>query len=532
MNYALFYQVNGKSIAYPLHAGRNTLGSQQKTCDVIVNIDGVSRSHAAIDLDADRVRIVDLHSKNGTYVNGARVQEQTLHIGDAIVLGPLEFRFDAEMVSLPVTLNNSSKLNEADLSWSQAITSLDKTPRQGNGRSRLFNALLELGAFLVTDEVSADIYRACLKQVARMFRFRRACLVVLNDGGAPEVRSCYPADCTADELSVSRTMIDTVVREHRPLLVRDAGLQSLTDSVVFNGIRSALVVPLFHGNEVLGALYMDHEMGHAYEERHLERLQLMGNLVAAKLAQAVTQKAMRGAAYIQSSMLCRVPVQPPGLQVAFHLEPSAEVGGDLYETLALPDGRYLYALGDVSGHHLDAALVMSNVMATMRALTPRAQSPLQLVEDIQELITGRLPQNGYLTLFLGFFDPKTQQFDYVNAGHDPPILFLPDVDGAPAVELSSTGPPIGMQLPLPLEASRVQLPKGALLCAWSDGIFEAARPGMQPEQFSRERLVQLLTKVREEPVHEIVASVFSELKAFLGDTHIRDDCTMLVLRRS
>ena len=534
MDYALYGKVAGETVSYPLHPGRNTLGRQLQA-DVTLDLEGISRSHAAIDVDSKKIRIVDLHSKNGTFVNGARVQQQTLHVGDTVSLGPLTFLLDNGLLDNGVachtaTIETYSQFATAEPGFFQAPDSLEETPRTVDGRSRLFNTLVEFGAFLVGGDDDADIYCLCLKQVARLFKFRRACLVVLSDGGTPEIRSCYPISPTLDELDVSRTMIDTVVREHRSLLVRNSRDQY--ESAVFNGILSAVVVPLFDGQEVFGVLYIDHDKEHAFDERHVQRLQLMGNLVATKISQTATQKEMRGAAYIQASMLCKVPAQPPGVQVAFRLEPSAAVGGDLYETLALTDGRYLYALGDVSGHQFDAALTMANVMATMRALAPLAQSPLQLAEDIQRLVSGHLPQNGFVTLFLGFYDPQTQQFDYVNAGHDPPVLFFPEVAGAAAVQLDATGPPLGMQIPVPLEAARVELPAGALLCAWSDGIVEAARPGMHSEQFSRERLMQLLIELRERPVKDIVDRVFSELKQFLGDTHIRDDCTMLVLRRS
>jgi sigma-B regulation protein RsbU (phosphoserine phosphatase) len=530
MLYTLSQDVDGKRVSYPLHTGRNTIGSLSRSSDITLHIEGVSRSHAAIDIREDGVRIIDLNSKNGTFVNGQRVDEHVLHVGDTIHLGAARLRFDngsGRHAGDPAVRPNAQTAG-LDVSYSLA-ESVD-TPTPGRARGRVFNTMLELGGFLVSDEDSEDVYCDCLKHVANLFRFRRACLIVLNDGGTPDIRSCYPSSLDLDDLDISLSMIEEIVREHRPLLVGGAQGRSLSESAVFKGIRSAVAVPLFHGTQVLGALYLDHHRDSAYEERHLQRLQLLGNLIAAKISQSVEVKAMRSAAEIQSSMLCKVPARPPCLQVGFRLEPSAAVGGDLYETLELPDGRYLYAIGDVSGHHYDAALAMSNILSTMRALAPLAQSPLQLVEDVERLIRGCLPRGGFVTLFVGFFDPQTRAFHYVNAGHDPPVLFLPDVEGAPFRQLDSTGPLIGMDIPVPLEAAHIELPAGAMLCAWSDGVFEAARPGVDPEQFSRERLIDLLSRLRNEPVDTIIDKVFAELRRFLGDARIRDDCTMLVLR--
>ena len=149
-------------------------------------------------------------------------------------------------------------------------------------------------------------------------------------------------------------------------------------------------MPLFE-NEEIGVLYLDQDdRRRAFEERHMRRLQLLGNLVAAKLTQARTRNEMQLAGFIQGSLLPRNAPPPQGYEVTFHLDPFELVGGDFYDVRALPNERYLIALGDVVGHGVPAALIMSNTLATLRALAPLARTPLALVERTTHLLREQL----------------------------------------------------------------------------------------------------------------------------------------------
>jgi sigma-B regulation protein RsbU (phosphoserine phosphatase) len=255
----------------------------------------------------------------------------------------------------------------------------------------------------------------------------------------------------------------------------------------------------------------------------------VANLVAAKLASARTRNEIEWAAYIQRTLLESTPPRPPGYDVAVRLVPCEAVGGDLYETLELPDGRFLYALGDIVGKGVGAALLMTNVLATLRALARTTRAPLQLAGEMQQSLDPQLGPHGFVTLFLGILDGRTHRLDYVNAGHEPPVLFAPGHDAQP---LAATGPPVGMRIPVPLGADTVELAPGATLCVWSDGITEAVRVGTRPlEDFGRARTLARLEALRDAAAETIVADLFASVDAFVGGRHAQDDRTMLVLRR-
>ena len=547
MGYRLIGTHGGKSLSFLLVPGPNRLGRATTHADHVLPSEAVSRKHAQIDLDGDRIEIRDLDSHNGTFVNGVGVATRRLGVGDCVRLADVELvlRREEPDASEPLTADRTDPLlvpldsldsgrsqpsfkSDAQLDSAKLIWSPQDTISHGSEKSSILETLVDLAQFLVRDEGEEDVCTSCLQRVAGLFDFRLACLLEMNAAGEMEVRCHTPAKMAPD-LEISRSMVDAVVREGKALLVR-ADEVSLWKTAYPRGIRSAIVAPLMQNTEVLGALYLDHDDPlRSFDKRHLRRLQLLADLVAAKLARMRSRKEFELAGLIQRQLLGTHLRHPEGYEVAVRLEPSEMVGGDLYDTLELPDGRYLYALGDIVGHGMGAALLMSNVLASLRALARHASSSLQLADELQRVLSEQLAPHGFVTMFLGFLDPRTHRFDFVNAGHEPAVLLAP---GMPLQELKSTGPPLGMPIGVPLSSAEVELPPGAALCSWSDGIPESYRVGTRPPQdFTRERILQRLEEWRDEPASAIVALLFDEVDAFVGNHPAQDDRTMLVLRR-
>jgi len=278
-------------------------------------------------------------------------------------------------------------------------------------------------------------------------------------------------------------------------------------------------------------LYLDRDDPRSpFQERHRDRLQLLADLVAAKIAQTRVRHEMEWAGHIERTLLCSDFNPPPGYDVACRLEPCVEVGGDFYEAQPLPDGRYLIALGDIAGHGVGAALLMSTILASIRALALDAKSPLSLAKRLTRLVDAQVQPQGFLTLFIGFLEPDTHTMRYVSAGHEPPALLVP---GQEAASIESTGPPIGMHIPVLLEERVFSLPPGTLFCLWSDGIPEALRRCAKPPvAFSRERVLEDLEELRERPPEEIVRRMFGQVDVFVNCARAQDDRTMVVLKRS
>jgi sigma-B regulation protein RsbU (phosphoserine phosphatase) len=363
-----------------------------------------------------------------------------------------------------------------------------------------------------------------------VFQFRSACLFLLDEAGLPELRCAHGAQTGGSSPDYSHSMVEAVVNERKPLLVHDTRhLDAPWESARLKGIRSAVAVPMMRDEEILGVIYLDQgDSSQPFNRRHLEELQILANLAAAKLHHCQSRIEMHAAAQIQRHMLRDRPMGPARFDVATRLQPCKLVGGDFYETLCLPGGRYLYALGDVAGKGVAAALIMAETLATLRAVAGSHDSPLPLMQELQGMLAERLSPRSFVTLFLGVLDPASRRFEYVNAGHEPGVLLQ---RGHPVEWLESTAPPVGMQLPVPMESAWTRVPAGGFLGLWSDGITEAIRTqDRAPELFGRERLLQCLEGVQGAPAMDVVAAVFQEIDAFTGDTHAQDDRTFLALQ--
>src|SRR5262245_49763576 len=449
MGYWLVGIHHGREIRVPLGEGTNRIGKSSQRATIVIEGGTISRLHAQIVVRGSCLEIQDLHSHNGTFVNGARVISQVIHPGDEIVLGDAHLTLMDDAHPAPARFRSHDASPDLAVTWSEySQLTLDTLRRSQRGR--FLRTVAELGEFLVRGDGPEEACGRGLELVSPLFRFRLACLLVLNEAGEPEARCAYPCDLRVADLQVSRCLVESVIQTGRSVLVQDAAHEpDLSQSVRLKGICSALVVPLMRDARVIGILYMDqNDPRRAFHKRHLWRAELLANLLAAKLTQARDLHEMRWAALLQSAFLGE-PRCPEGYEAAARLVPSALVGGDLYETLELPDGRYLYALGDVSGHGVGAALVMANALATLRALAPSVGTPLELAEQLRRLLAPRLAPHGFLTLFLGFLDPFRHRLDYVSAGHELPVLLAA---GSSPRRLESTGPPIGMDLGIGLEA--------------------------------------------------------------------------------
>src|SRR5260370_27300601 len=109
----------------------------------------------------------------------------------------------------------------------------------------------------------------------------------------------------------------------------------------------------------------------------------------------------------------------PGLEYSGHCRPAREVGGDYYDFLELPDGRFGIAVGDVSGKGVGAALMMASLEASLRALACVVQDPADLMGRVNTLVLQASSADRYATLFYAQYDPANRRLTYVNAGHNP-----------------------------------------------------------------------------------------------------------------
>lgn len=218
-----------------------------------------------------------------------------------------------------------------------------------------------------------------------------------------------------------------------------------------------------------------------------------------------------------------------GLDYAGHCRPALGVGGDYYDFLALPKGNLGVAIGDVSGKGIAAALMMASLQASLRSEATRAPENLAAaVGSINRLVYEASSSNRYATFFYGQYDPVSGRFDYVNAGHNPPMVFHGTGESMTVTRLEPGGTVIGLLEDAAYEQGSVILRPGDVLVAFTDGISEAMN--LADEEWGEERLLATVCAHRQACSRELLDRLFDDATRYAGAAPQHDDMTLVVMR--
>ena len=229
------------------------------------------------------------------------------------------------------------------------------------------------------------------------------------------------------------------------------------------------------------------------------------------------------AANIQQGLL---PIELPivsGIALAAEMKPSRQVGGDYYDVIVLDSSRTMFAIADVAGKGVPAALLMANVQAATNVLARLNLSLPEIVVRVNALVFENTDPEVFITLFLGVVNTESKTLQYVNAGHNPPIL----VSEKKSQLLTKGGLLVGiMAAPPQYEIGECALDSGDVLVLYTDGVTEA-RSGM--EEFGVERLIETITSNKDRSASEILQVIRRETQHFSGTGMSLDDTSTVVV---
>lgn len=540
MALALVGKIAGRSACLLLREGEQTVG-RAATCHVRLIDSSVSRTHAKLTLEGGKVTVADLDSTYGTFVNGTPVNEpRELELGDVLVFADTELKLvDSTSPSETIYSHDGNSVESLSVTLDEVFAE----PARADGRTNLFRILTEAGELLATRHPLDELYGLILDLVEKVATCDKAVLLLMEgDGEEPVIKaSRLKPGVEEGDLVLSRTMVRKVLEQKSSLLTSDAQQDPRfrqQQSIVSQGIRSAMAAPLFDNENVIGLLYADTaDPASWYNMDELRTFTALANLIGVKITQARLEQAeeeqRRLAREVQSAkdiLAYILPAEPrsvAGYELGAYHQPCLEVGGDLYDVKSLEDGRALFLAGDVAGKGLGAALLVSNIMPVVSVLMDELQDLTQLATRLNRQIFLSTDPIHYATLFMGILDPESGEVEYVNAGHNPPYLMKP---GGGIEEIGATGTPIGMLEGVPFESGNLTIEPGGMLLVFTDGVTEAQ--DVAGEFYEEGRLREVLFRERERSAEEIVARVRSDLERFVGDASLSDDITMLVLKRT
>jgi len=212
-----------------------------------------------------------------------------------------------------------------------------------------------------------------------------------------------------------------------------------------------------------------------------------------------------------------------GIEIASTTQAFRLLSGDYFDVLHLGENKLGICIADVIGKGVPAALLMSNVQASVRALAEEPIAPVELARRLNRSVCSNTTPGKFVTFCYCEVDMQARNARYSNAGHCAPVLLRANGE---VVRLEAGGAVLGVFPEWPYEQGEVALASGDRLLLFTDGITEAANA--QDEEFGEERLIELASALRDRGAHELKNRILQAIAGFTGG-RARDDATLVVV---
>jgi sigma-B regulation protein RsbU (phosphoserine phosphatase) len=245
-----------------------------------------------------------------------------------------------------------------------------------------------------------------------------------------------------------------------------------------------------------------------------------------RAARHADRRASREHEEAQAIQRALLPASLPALprcDVAARWAPASAFGGDCYDVLPLDDARFAVSIADVCGKGLAAALLMSNLQASVRAFTSTDATPASVTARVNTALVRNGGLRRFVTFFYGVYDAAAGELTYVTAGHNPPVVV--GADGG-VRRLATGGPVLGIFESATFEQERVCLAPGDRVVLFTDGLVDAEGEGR--EAFGEDRLAGVVAARRGAGAAVLVDAIFEQVSRFRAGP-LEDDATLVVI---
>lgn len=443
-------------------------------------------------------------------------------LGQKATRQPFDER-ELEFIQSLVNMSSSAVHN------SLMVEELKQANRDLDGKIQQLNTLFDLSQeFNATLERNRLVKLLSFALMGQMLVGKHV-LLLRNDGGFE----------VAASKGIRREMDGPVIERLfglRDLLLLDKDAAS-EEWELLDACGLVLALPLRNQDETNGVLLLGAKMtGQSYTSEDIEFLSALGNLafvsiqnlhlVEQQIEKERLEKEMRLAREIQVGLLPSKIPQLEGVDVAAFALPSRYVGGDYFDVVKLDDNRVLVAIADVTGKGVPASLLMANLQACLHVMVPMEIKMEEGMAHMNRVICQNTGFDKFITAFTGIYDRRTGHFNYVNAGHDPPMLVR--ADGS-VEQLDKGGILLGVMKNMPYERGTVEMHPGDLVMMFTDGVTEAMGPA--EEEYTPERLEACLLAHHQDAAQLIINAVQTDIVAHTGDVaELSDDRTMVLLK--
>ncbi|MBL4594561.1 MAG: PP2C family protein-serine/threonine phosphatase [Flavobacteriales bacterium] len=300
-----------------------------------------------------------------------------------------------------------------------------------------------------------------------------------------------------------------------------------------------VIVPVFHKSEPLAYLLLGDFDGEKIEVspiiKHLTFIQTLTNIIIVavenkrlykeNLEQIAIKKEMELASEMQTMLFPKNLPNNDEIEVSANYNPHQLVGGDYYDFIVLNRDEVAFCIADVSGKGVPAALLMSNFQASLRALIKRTSSLSELVIELNKNILANANREKFITAFIGKYNLQTRNLQFINAGHNPPLLLV----GHRFKQLFDGCTVLGVFDNLPsVTEKNITIPKDAILTCYTDGVVE--QTNSKNEEFGMENLELAILQNKDNSTEKIVDAIINKLDDYKKEVEYKDDIALLCLR--
>lgn len=566
-------------------SGERTILGRHPSCQIVLDNGAVSRQHAQILDDKGVISVEDLHSRNGTQVNGTSIRGRTeLHDGDEVQICDYEFVFlkqaergaslagtgraPANRSVVPVVAGLRETIDDEDdedgnvnptgpqavvqkLSDSSSVITAIEAGSSARGLrlnvrpEAKLRAVLEISAALGRLLKLEDVLPVILKSLFKIFPQADWGFVLLQDGDSEKLRvrashSRRPDD--ESEVPISMTVVRQAMKDGQAILSADVmGDRRFhtSESLADLQLRSLMCVPLTDTEgTAIGVIQLSTlDVSQPFNADDLDLLVSVSaqaslavenaTLHDAVVRQRDYERDMEFAAQVQHGFLPSHPPKLDGYEFADYYEAAFSVGGDYFDYVWLPDGRVALAVGDVAGKGVSAALLMARLHASARYHLLSACSASKAMNSLNVEVANSGLGFRFITLAFAVVDPRLNEVSIANAGHLPPVRRSAD-GRAELVGMHESGMPLGIAPDQQFEEIIIRLDPDESLLFYTDGITEA----MNSENvlFGKHRLMQAVASCAAPP-RDLVKSLVTSVELFCDGRAQRDDICVTAVRR-
>src|SRR5712671_2882914 len=510
----------------------------------------ISRTCAAIVVEANKHYIEDRGQRRGLFVNGQKVESRELQDGDIISFGVED--------SYEIIYRSAAHAAEQSipnlLTRMEHITGSDIVASAGARLSKL-DQLLAATALLHSQLPLDEVLGMMLDHAVSVMDADRGVLLEADDKGALHVRLARRSGglrLPPESLAPSQTAIQLALRKREAVITEDLAQAEMdlqaAQSIVAQRLRAVVVIPLYafshakttesivslQQGQFLGVLYLDSRRPAAFSKLDRQLLDAFtdqaasildnARLVARERERQRLEEQINIARDIQQALLPRNFRDYPHLSVTGCNFPCLSVGGDYFDVFPLGENRTAFLIADVSGKGLGAALLTTMLQGVLSGMT-LGTDPARLFNHLNRFLCDHAEVGRYATMFFGILD-ENGGLEYINAGHPSPILIRQNGSAEEAFTEGSF--PVGLVPHAEYFTATVKLEPGDTLVLFSDGVTEAMDP--KEDFFGIPRLVQLLTGQNDTPLDELQKLLLEAVENFSRGASQADDLTLLLVR--